>query len=75
MTKDQIAEVLDRVRNWPRKRQGDVARILMAMERADTSPYHLTSEQVEEVKRRMSQKKPRYASKKQMDALWKKCGL
>ena len=78
MTEEQIAKVLKRVRKWPQKRQKDAARILIAMEHADTSPYHLTDEQVEEVKRRrrdLKNGKARYATEREMAALWKKCGL
>ena len=57
MTKDQVKEVLDRVLTWPQKRQEDAARILSEMEEQDASPYHLTDEQVAEVKRRLADPK------------------
>lgn len=53
MTKEQIKAVFDRVRNWPLERQEDAAKILTAMEEQDASPYHLTDEQVVEVRRRL----------------------
>ena len=51
MTKEQVKEILDRVLTWPPKRQEDAARVLSEMEEQDASPYYLTEEQVEEVKR------------------------
>lgn len=53
MTKEQIKAVFDRVQNWPIERQEDAAKILTAMEEQDASPYHLTDEQVVEVRRRL----------------------
>jgi hypothetical protein len=45
MTKSQIDAVLDRVRNWPPERQEDAARVLLAMEAQDASPYQLSPEE------------------------------
>jgi hypothetical protein len=59
MTKDQIKEVLDRVLTWPPERQEDAARVLAEMEQQDASPYHLTDEQAEEVRRRLADPDPR----------------
>lgn len=53
MTKEQIKAVFDRVQNWPLERQEDAAKILTAMEKQDASPYYLTDEQAEEVRRRL----------------------
>lgn len=52
MTKEQIKAVFDRVQNWPLERQEDAAKILTEMEAQDASPYHLSDEQVAEVRRR-----------------------
>jgi predicted transcriptional regulator len=49
MTKDQIAAVLDRVRSWPAARQEDAARVLLAMEAEDASPYLLDAEERAEI--------------------------
>jgi hypothetical protein len=54
MTKEQIKAVFDRVRNWPLERQEVAAKILTEMEAQDASPYHLSDEQVEEVRRRLA---------------------
>jgi hypothetical protein len=58
MTKEQIKAVLDRVLTWPPERQRDAARVLTEMEGQDARSYHLTDEQVEEVKRRLADPDP-----------------
>jgi hypothetical protein len=78
MTKQQVKELLDRVLTWPPERQEDAARILAEMERQDTSPYRLTDEQAEEVRRRrqdFAAGRERYATDDEVAALWKKTGL
>ena len=78
MTKEQVKEILDRVLTWPPQRQEHAARVLSEMEAQDASPYHLTDEQVEEVRRRRQDFQAgteRNATDEEMAALWKKCGL
>ena len=78
MTKEQVKEILDRVLTWSPKRQEDAARVLSEMEAQDTSSYHLTDEQVEEVRRRRQDFREgteRDATDEEIAALWKKCGL
>jgi hypothetical protein len=78
MTKEQVKEILDRVLTWPPQRQEDAARVLTEMEQQDTSSYHLSDEQVEEVERRRADFKAgreRYATDEEMATLWKNCGL
>jgi polyhydroxyalkanoate synthesis regulator phasin len=78
MTKEQVKKILDRVLTWPPMRQEDAVRVLSEMEQQDVSPYHLTTEQMEEVERRradFTEGKERYATDEEMAALWKKCGL
>ena len=60
MTRDQVKAVLDRVLTWPPERQQDAARVLTEMEEQDASPYHLTDEQVAEVKRRLADPNPKF---------------
>jgi hypothetical protein len=60
MTKEQVKEVLDSVLTWPQQRQEDAARILREMEEQDRSPYHLTDEQMAEVKRRLADPNPKF---------------
>ena len=45
MTKTEIDAILDRVRMWPRPRQEDAARILLAMEAQESSVYRLSDEE------------------------------
>ena len=56
MSKEQVKAVFDRVQTWPLDRQEDAAKILTLMEAQDASVYRLTDEQVEEVRRRRSDK-------------------
>jgi len=56
MSKEQFKAVFDRVQTWPLDRQEDAAKILTLMEAQDASVYRLTDEQVEEVRRRRSDK-------------------
>jgi hypothetical protein len=60
MTRDQVKEILDRVLTWPAERQADVARVVELMEEQDASRYHLTDEQVAEVKRRLAEPNPKF---------------
>ena len=45
MTKQQIEEILNRVRTWPLERQEDAAAILLRMEEQGTQVYELTEEE------------------------------
>jgi hypothetical protein len=45
MTKDQIDAVLDRIHSWPKTRQEDAVRVLLAMETQDSSTYVLSEEE------------------------------
>ena len=45
LTKQQIREVFDRVRNWPVSRQEDAAQVLMAMESIGTDVYRLSGDE------------------------------
>ena len=45
MTKEQIEEILERVRAWPIERQEDAAAMLLLMEEQGTEPYQLTDEE------------------------------
>ncbi len=58
--RDQLSDLLERVRRWPEDRQADAARLLLEMEALDASPYRLSDEQLAEVRRRRAKKNPRY---------------
>jgi hypothetical protein len=78
MTAKELDELMERVRQWPRERQEDAAQVLLEMERQDTSRYHLTDLQVQEVariQRDVREGRATLATDEQMAALWKSCGL
>jgi hypothetical protein len=52
MNKEQIRQILDRVRNWPAERQADLAEVAMLVEAQDNSDISLSEDQAEEVRRR-----------------------
>ena len=56
MSRDEVKAVLDRVLTWPSERKEDAAKVLSLMEAQDYNAYRLTDAQVEEVKRRHSDK-------------------
>lgn len=71
-------QLVERVRHWPQSRQDDAAEILLEMERQDTSGYHLTEAQAQEVariRRGLREGTGKLATDEDMAALWKSCGL
>ena len=58
MTRDQVKEILDRVLTWPAERQADVAHVVEIMQDQDKSELRLTEEQVDEVRRRLTEQNP-----------------
>ena len=59
MTSKEIKDVLERVLNWPKERQQDIARVVRLIEEQDKSPLRLTPEQAAEVRRRLREKNPK----------------
>jgi hypothetical protein len=59
MTKEQVREILDRVRTWPPERQADLAEVAMIMEAQDRSTIGLSDDQAEEVRRRLEEPTPK----------------
>ena len=59
MTKEQVRQILERVRNWPAERQADLAEVAALMEAQDKSDISLTEEQVDEVRRRLAEPAPK----------------
>jgi hypothetical protein len=74
MTKDQMRAALDRVLTWPERRQQDVLEILRIMEEQDTSGWHLTDEQVAEVRRRRADKDEPSITLEELDAYLRRRG-
>ena len=59
MTKEQVRQILERVRNWPAERQADLAEVAALMEAQDKSDISLTEEQADEVRRRLAEPAPK----------------
>jgi hypothetical protein len=49
---EKIETILKRVRKWTPERQREAAEMLKFIEEQDQSPFHLTDEQLAEVRRR-----------------------
>ncbi|MBR1124707.1 hypothetical protein JQ628_24500 [Bradyrhizobium lablabi] len=75
---NDLEELMERVRRWPKERQEDAAEVLREMERQDASDYRLTEAQAEEVRRiqrDIREGRATFATDEQMADLWKSCGL
>jgi hypothetical protein len=59
MTKEQVRQILDRVRTWPAERQADLAEVARLMESQDKSGIGLSTEQTGEVRRRLAEPSPK----------------
>ena len=59
MTKGQVRQILERVRNWPAELQADLAEVATLMEAQDKSDISLTYEQADEVRRRLAEPTPK----------------
>jgi uncharacterized protein YigA (DUF484 family) len=78
MKANDLEELMERVRRWPKERQEDAAEVLLEMERQDTSNWQLSDAQAEEVRRiqrEVREGRASFATDEQMAALWKSCGL
>jgi hypothetical protein len=70
-----IEAILHRVRNWSRARQEDVAELLKLIEEHDRSPYRLTDDQAEEVRRRLSRNRQETLTLDQLDTRLRLLGI
>lgn len=78
MATKSLKEVIERVQNWPEKRQEDAAQVLLEMEQQDANGYRLTDVQAQEVariQRNIREGRGTFATDEEMAALWKLCGL
>ena len=76
MTKEQITEVLDRVRTWPEERQAYAAEILMLLEVQNQSPEPLSDEEWEAIQEGNAQaERGEFVSDEDMAAFYKRHGL
>jgi len=70
-----IEAILHWVRNWSRARQEDVAELLKLIEEHDRSPYRLTDDQAEEVRRRLSKNRQETLTLDQLDTRLRLLGI
>lgn len=75
MTTKALKEAIERVQRWPEQRQEDAARMLLEMEAQTTSSYHLTDEQLAEVRRRRAVKNPKTMSLAELDSRLRRRGV
>ena len=75
MTKHDVKQILERVLTWPPERQDDIAEILMSIEAQDRSGYHLTDEQVAELRRRRAEKNPKTLTLAEFDERLRRFGV
>lgn len=70
-----LEKAIARVRNWPKARQDDAARMLLAMEAQGTEPYRLTAEEREAVKAAMEAvERGDIATDQEVETMWAKHG-
>jgi hypothetical protein len=75
MTTKAFKKALERVESWPEERQDDAARMLLEMEAQMTSGYHLTDEQLAELRRRRAVKDPQTISLAELDNRLRRRGV
>jgi predicted transcriptional regulator len=76
MTKEQIAEVLDRVRTWPEERQAWAAELLLLLEAQDERPLRVSDEEWEAIQEGNAQaERGEFVSDEDIAAVYKRYGL
>jgi hypothetical protein len=71
-----LDKALERVRAWPKDRQDDAARLLLAMDQRDAEPYRLTPEERAEIDSALGEvERGELASQDEVTALFKRFGL
>lgn len=78
MAAKNLEQLMERMRQWPERRQEDAAEVLLEMERQDVSGYRLTDAQAREVAPIQSNVRNgtiTFATDEEMAELWKSCGL
>jgi hypothetical protein len=68
MTRDQVKEILDRVRSWPPDRQADLAHVVELMEEQDSSALRLSDDDLAELRRRRAEKNPKTITLAELNA-------
>lgn len=72
---EQIDTILERVRRWTPERQREAVEMLKLIEEQDQSPFHLTDEQLAEVRRRRADKDAKLLTLEEFDARLSRFGL
>ncbi len=71
MTKDQIDAVLDRVHSWPKARQEDAARLLLALEAQGQQTYVLSAAERADIEAALAEAdRGEFASESEVEALF-----
>ena len=71
-----LAKALERVRGWPKDRQDDAARLLLAMDRRDAEPYRLTAEERAEIDTALEEaERGELASDEEVAAVFQRFGI
>ena len=73
-----LERAIEQLRELPARDQDAAAEVLFVHMADGGAKYHLTDNQVEEVRRiqrNLRSGKTRFATKREMVALWKSCGL
>jgi hypothetical protein len=71
-----LDEALERVRAWPKDRQDDAARLLLAMDRRDAEPYKLTPRERAEIDAALDEaERGELASDEDVAAVFQRFGL
>ncbi len=71
-----LQKALERVRSWSNERQDDAARFLLAMDRQDYKPYHLTPFERAEVDAALKEvERGELASEQEVAGLIKRFGI
>jgi hypothetical protein len=70
-----LDKALERVRAWPKDRQDDAARLLLAMDRRDAEPYKLTPHERAEIDAALDEaERGELASDEEVAALFQRFG-
>jgi hypothetical protein len=70
-----LDKALQRVRAWPKERQDDAARLLLAMDRRDAEPYTLTPEERAEIDAALAEvERGELASDEEVAAMFQRFG-
>jgi hypothetical protein len=71
-----LDKALERVRAWPKDRQDDAARLLLAMDRRDAEPYKLTPRERAEIDAALDEaERGELASDEDVAAVFQRFGL